>query len=175
MTRLRRGHWAIQGEIDLHGLRRDEAREQLAAFMREAARRGRRCLRVVHGKGLARPAASRCSRRKVQRWLAQRADVIAFAQASAPQGGAGRAGRAAAPQRLRIQSAGGRRPAPALRQCRSCMAVGGQRPAHAPAAAGDAGQRSLEQQLAALHRFANRRFGGTSPSSSSRTGLSGQG
>jgi DNA-nicking Smr family endonuclease len=89
VTRLRRGQWSIQGQIDLHGLRRDEAREQLAAFVREASRRGHRCLRVVHGKGHGSPGRQPVLKGKVQRWLAQSVDVIAFAQASGPQGGAG--------------------------------------------------------------------------------------
>jgi len=89
VTRLRRGHWSIQGELDLHGLRRDEAREQLGLFMREALRRGWRCLRVVHGKGHGSPGRQPVLKAKVQRWLGQRAEVLAFTQASAPQGGAG--------------------------------------------------------------------------------------
>ena len=89
VTRLRRGHWAIQGEIDLHGLRRDEARDALAAFVRNAGQRGQRCLRVVHGKGHGSPGKQPVLKGKVQRWLGQSAEVIAFTQASAPQGGAG--------------------------------------------------------------------------------------
>jgi DNA-nicking Smr family endonuclease len=89
VTRLRRGHWAIQGEIDLHGMRRDEAREQLAGFLREAARRGWRCLRVVHGKGHGSPGRQPVLKAKVQRWLGQHGQVLAFSQGSAPQGGAG--------------------------------------------------------------------------------------
>jgi len=89
VTRLRRGHWSIQAELDLHGLRRDEARDQLAAFVRNAAMRGHRCLRVVHGKGHGSPGRQPVLKGKAQRWLAQCADVIAFAQASGPQGGAG--------------------------------------------------------------------------------------
>ncbi len=89
VTRLRRGHWALQGELDLHGLRRDEARAQLALFLREAARRGWRCLRVVHGKGHGSPGREPVLKAKVQRWLGQSDAVLAFTQASAPQGGAG--------------------------------------------------------------------------------------
>ena len=89
VTRLRRGHWAIQAELDLHGLRRDEARDSLAAFVRVAAQRGHRCLRVVHGKGHGSPGREPVLKGKVQRWLGQRNEVIAFAQASGPQGGAG--------------------------------------------------------------------------------------
>jgi DNA-nicking Smr family endonuclease len=88
-ARLRRGQWALQGEIDLHGLTREAARDALAAFVREAHRRGQRCLRVVHGKGHGSPGRRPVLKDKVQRWLAQRSEVIAFAQASAAQGGAG--------------------------------------------------------------------------------------
>ncbi|HEU5294932.1 MAG TPA: Smr/MutS family protein [Burkholderiaceae bacterium] len=88
-ARLRRGQWALQGEIDLHGLTREAARDALAAFVREAHRRGQRCVRVVHGKGHGSPGRRPVLKDKVQRWLAQRSEVIAFAQASAAQGGAG--------------------------------------------------------------------------------------
>jgi DNA-nicking Smr family endonuclease len=88
-ARLRRGQWALQGELDLHGLTREAARERLAAFVREAHRRGQRCVRVVHGKGNGSPGRQPVLKDKVQRWLAQRSEVIAFAQASGAQGGAG--------------------------------------------------------------------------------------
>ena len=89
VRKLRRGVWAIQAQLDLHGARRDEAREQLGAFLRDAVRAGLRCVRVVHGKGLGSPGRQPVLKAKVQRWLAQSAEVIAFAQASGPQGGAG--------------------------------------------------------------------------------------
>jgi DNA-nicking Smr family endonuclease len=89
LTRLRKGHWAIQRQIDLHGLRRDEARDALAAFVRQTRQQGARCLRVVHGKGLGSPGREPVLKGKVQRWLAQCDEVIAFAQAAGPQGGAG--------------------------------------------------------------------------------------
>lgn len=89
LNKLRRGTWAIQGQIDLHGLRREEAREALAAFIRQSHTQGRRCVRVVHGKGHGSPGKTPVLKAKVQRWLAQRREVIAFAQAPGPQGGAG--------------------------------------------------------------------------------------
>ena len=89
VARLRRGDWALQAQIDLHGCTRDEARERLAGFVRVAYRRGQRCLRVVHGKGNGSPGREPVLKAKVQRWLAQTAEVVAFAQASGPQGGAG--------------------------------------------------------------------------------------
>lgn len=89
LTRLRRGHWTIQAEIDLHGLRRDEAREALQDFLAQALLSGRRCVRIVHGKGQGSPGRHPVLKGKVQRWLSQSTAVIAFAQASGPLGGAG--------------------------------------------------------------------------------------
>ncbi len=89
LVRLRSGHWALQGQLDLHGKNRDQAREALAEFLRQAQRRGLRCLRVVHGKGHGSPGREPVLKARVQRWLAQSIGVMAFAQASAAFGGAG--------------------------------------------------------------------------------------
>ncbi|MBK8073368.1 MAG: Smr/MutS family protein [Ramlibacter sp.] len=87
--KLRRGGWSIQREIDLHGLRTEEARDSLAAFVRAAARDGVRCLRVVHGKGLGSPGKTPVLKGKVHSWLIQKNEVLAFVQARADEGGAG--------------------------------------------------------------------------------------
>jgi DNA-nicking Smr family endonuclease len=87
--RLRRGQWAIQAQLDLHGLRRDEAREQLGGFLREAQRQGLRCVRVVHGKGHGSPGRLPVLKGKVHAWLVQSNAVLAFVQARASEGGQG--------------------------------------------------------------------------------------
>jgi DNA-nicking Smr family endonuclease len=87
--RLRRGEWAIQAQVDLHGLRRDEARERLGGFLREAARHGLRCVRVVHGKGNGSPGRQSVLKGKVRSWLVQKAEVLAFVQAGPSDGGSG--------------------------------------------------------------------------------------
>jgi DNA-nicking Smr family endonuclease len=87
--KLRRGIWSIQGQVDLHGLRSDEARETLSEFVRDAQRVGWRCVRVVHGKGLGSPGKAPVLKSKVQRWLVQKNEVQAFVQAPPAQGGAG--------------------------------------------------------------------------------------
>lgn len=89
VRKLRRGGWTIQAQIDLHGLRRDEARERLSDFLREATRHGLRCVRVVHGKGNGSPGRQAVLKGKVQSWLVQKAGVLAFTQARASEGGAG--------------------------------------------------------------------------------------
>ena len=88
-AKLRRGHWAVQGQIDLHGLRVDEAREALASFVRDAVRAGLRCVRVVHGKGLGSPGRAPVLKAKVHGWLIQKKEVLAFVQAKPLEGGAG--------------------------------------------------------------------------------------
>ena len=87
--KLRRGDWAIQGQIDLHGLRTDDARQALADFIREAQRQGLRCVRVVHGKGLGSPGKTPVLKSRVQGWLVQKKEVLAFVQARPADGGAG--------------------------------------------------------------------------------------
>jgi len=89
VRKLRRGVWAIQAQLDLHGLRRDEARERLNRFVHDAKRAGLRCVRVIHGKGNGSPGREPVLKRKVQTWLVQKKEVIAFTQARASDGGNG--------------------------------------------------------------------------------------
>ncbi len=87
--KLRAGEWSIQRQVDLHGLRSDEAREALGAFIRTSHRQGVRCVRVVHGKGLGSPGKQPVLKTKAQRWLIQKNEVLAFVQAKPAEGGAG--------------------------------------------------------------------------------------
>ena len=89
MRKLREGSWSIQRQIDLHGLRTDEAREALGRFIREAHQQGLRCVRVVHGKGLGSPGRMPVLKSRVLRWLVQKNEVMAFVQARPADGGAG--------------------------------------------------------------------------------------
>jgi DNA-nicking Smr family endonuclease len=89
VRKLREGSWSIQRQIDLHGLRTDEAREALGRFIREAHQNGVRCVRVVHGKGLGSPGRTPVLKQRVLRWLVQKNEVMAFVQARPAEGGAG--------------------------------------------------------------------------------------
>ena len=89
VRKLRRGNWSIQRQLDLHGFRREDAREALGAFIREAKKAGLRCVRVVHGKGLGSPGKAPVLKGRVQSWLVQKQEVLAFVQARPAQGGAG--------------------------------------------------------------------------------------
>lgn len=87
--RLRAGHWSIQRQLDLHGLRVHEAREALAEFIRLAHRTDLRCVRIIHGKGLGSPGKTPVLKGRVQGWLVQKKEVLAFVQARPADGGAG--------------------------------------------------------------------------------------
>ncbi len=87
--KLRAGQWSIQRQLDLHGLRVDEAREALGQFIRLSHRTGIRCVRVVHGKGLGSPGKTPVLKSKVHGWLIQKKEVLAFVQARPLEGGAG--------------------------------------------------------------------------------------
>ncbi len=89
VRKLRRGGWSIQGQVDLHGLRREDAREALSHFIKDAHKAGWRCVRVVHGKGLGSPGKTPVLKGRVQSWLPQMQEVLAFVQARPAQGGAG--------------------------------------------------------------------------------------
>lgn len=89
LRKLRRGHWVVQQVVDLHGLNRQQARLTLAEFLAQCLRRGARCVRVVHGKGLRSANRQPVLKEKVRYWLAQRDEVLAFCQAPAHQGGSG--------------------------------------------------------------------------------------
>ncbi len=89
VRKLRKGHWVIQDQLDLHGLRRDQARESLSEFLKKAGRRGLRCVRIIHGKGLGSVNKEPILKNMVHRWLVQKDEVIAFCVARASDGGTG--------------------------------------------------------------------------------------
>ncbi len=89
LSDLRRGRWVLQGEVDLHGLNRDQAREALGRFLQSSLQRGHRCVRVIHGKGLGSPGRVAILKHLSRGWLAQREEILAFCQAGPHAGGAG--------------------------------------------------------------------------------------
>ncbi len=89
VRKLRKGHWVIQAQLDLHGLRRDQARDSLGDFLRRCGRNGVRCVRIIHGKGLGSVNKEPVLKHKVRNWLIQKDEVLAFSQATAADGGSG--------------------------------------------------------------------------------------
>ncbi len=89
VQKLRRGHWVIQAEVDLHGFRVDGAREIVGEFLRESVRHRLRCVRIVHGKGHGSIGKQPVLKGKVKNWLLQKDEVMAFCQAREHDGGGG--------------------------------------------------------------------------------------
>lgn len=85
---FKRGEFSIQDEIDLHHLRATDAEILLKRFLNEAHSDARRCVLVIHGKGL-RSEGTPVLKSLVDRVLRQRGDVLAFASAPLNQGGTG--------------------------------------------------------------------------------------
>jgi DNA-nicking Smr family endonuclease len=89
LRKLRRTHWVIQDTLDLHGLTGDEAVAETAVFLAECRRVGRRCVRIVHGKGLRSPGREPVLKRRIRKLLTRRDEVLAFAEPRALHGGGG--------------------------------------------------------------------------------------
>lgn len=89
LRKLKRGGWVIAAELDLHGLRSNEARIALAEFLLRCARNDHRCVRIIHGKGLRSKNREPVLKHKLRHWLMQREDVLAFCQARPADGGSG--------------------------------------------------------------------------------------
>lgn len=89
VKKLRRGYWTIEAEMDLHGYRRDEARNKLNEFIQHAYKNAIRCVRIIHGKGLGSPGRVPVLKSYVLSWLVQKNEVLAYVQARAADGGSG--------------------------------------------------------------------------------------
>jgi DNA-nicking Smr family endonuclease len=89
LSKLRRGHWVVQAAIDLHGLFSDEARLYVSTFISDCKKRGVRCVRIVHGKGLGSRNREPILKHKLRGWLMQKDEVIAYAEARRQDGGSG--------------------------------------------------------------------------------------
>ena len=89
LRKLRRGHWRIDAQLDLHGCTVPDARDALSEFLAGCKRTAAHCVRIVHGKGLRSPQQEPVLKARVAAWLAQRDEVLAYCQARAADGGGG--------------------------------------------------------------------------------------
>lgn len=92
VQKLRRGDYPLQGELDLHGLTRGEAKDALEKFVVRSRQTGRRCVLIVHGRGLHSRDQIPILKEGVQEWLSHgrlARIVLAFSSARPQDGGAG--------------------------------------------------------------------------------------
>jgi DNA-nicking Smr family endonuclease len=88
MKKMRKGHWPVQDELDLHGMNRDQARDALGAFLTRSTQRNHRCVCVIHGRGFGSRGQEPVLKSMVHSWLVQK-EVVAFCQARNHEGGEG--------------------------------------------------------------------------------------
>jgi DNA-nicking Smr family endonuclease len=89
LKKLRRGHWVVQDAVDLHGMNRIEAALRVPEFLNDCVRRGLRCVRIVHGRGLGSKNREPVLKNLLVKWLPKREEVLAYCQAPLADGGAG--------------------------------------------------------------------------------------
>jgi DNA-nicking Smr family endonuclease len=89
---LRRGDFSLQGHLDLHGMTQAEAKEAVDRFLTDSRRAGKRCVLIVHGRGLHSKDQIPVLKERLKVWLSQKRIgklVLAFATARPHDGGAG--------------------------------------------------------------------------------------
>jgi DNA-nicking Smr family endonuclease len=89
IRRLRRGDYRVEAALDLHGLTGTEAAAQLGQFLQQSIGQGRRCVRIIHGKGLRSGPRGPVLKQTVNTLLRRAGPVLAFASARARDGGTG--------------------------------------------------------------------------------------
>jgi DNA-nicking Smr family endonuclease len=88
LRQLKRGQYTVQAELDLHLMRQHEAQQALSRFLAEARDHGCLSVRIIHGKGRSSDRGP-VLKALCDRWLRQRADVLAFCSAAPREGGTG--------------------------------------------------------------------------------------
>ena len=89
LRQLKRGHYSVGDELDLHHMNQEAARNSILHFIEEATRAGASCIKIIHGKGLrSRPGGPRL-KSLTDHILRRHPAVMAFASAPRHDGGTG--------------------------------------------------------------------------------------
>lgn len=89
MRKLRKGSFAVQAELDLHGYTVEEARQETAAFLVACTADSLRCVRIIHGKSGHVPGQPPRLKNMLARWLPARSQILALCSARPEDGGTG--------------------------------------------------------------------------------------
>ncbi|PCJ32125.1 MAG: DNA mismatch repair protein MutS [Gammaproteobacteria bacterium] len=86
---LRRGELSLEAELDLHGMTIAIAHQQLAEFIYDCRQDRLRCVRIIHGKGWGSKGNKPVLKTKLNSWLQQEDNVLAFCSTPIEDGGTG--------------------------------------------------------------------------------------
>lgn len=89
MRKLRRGQFAIESELDLHGMTVSVAKKELKDFLVYCQSTNRRCIRIIHGKGHGSVDKIPVLKNKLNKWLQNFDSILAFCSAPTHDGGTG--------------------------------------------------------------------------------------
>ena len=90
MRKLRNGYYAVQAELDLHGMVVNEARDAMNEFLAEvSAHKGSCCVRIIHGKGRKTATDSPVLKPFTAAFLRNHREVLAYSSAQPAAGGTG--------------------------------------------------------------------------------------
>lgn len=89
MRKLRRGKFAIESELDLHGMTVNVAKNELDKFLSHCQSTNRRCIRIIHGKGHGSVDKIPVLKNKLNKWLQKYDSILAFCSAPSHDGGTG--------------------------------------------------------------------------------------
>lgn len=87
---LQRGVLSPEATLDLHGMRASDARQALSRFLNQSLQARHRCVRIIHGKGRG-SGRQPVLKQRINQWLPQRKEVLAFCSAPRWDGGSGAA------------------------------------------------------------------------------------
>lgn len=89
LKKLQRGHFSIEAELDLHGMIARIAHLEVAKFLHQCQDYNIRCVRIIHGKGYGSWQKQPILKSKLNKWLEQHSEVLAFCSARPMDGGTG--------------------------------------------------------------------------------------
>lgn len=87
LRNLRNGKYNVEATLDLHGMTVNEARQALSRFLKKCQNIGIRHAKIIHGKG--RSTNKPILKNKLNNWLRQVEDVLAFCSATTREGRGG--------------------------------------------------------------------------------------
>ncbi len=89
LQRLKRGQLPIGAELDMHGMTAAMARTAVVNFITLCREQHIRCVRIIHGKGYSTAGRAPVLKNRINSWLRQHHDVLAFSSAQSRDGGSG--------------------------------------------------------------------------------------